>query len=77
MKNQTIANGSFVATGVADEDDDWIVVRIFTTTVTHVVLDLTGVTVFGISGARSTALGTASQQKAAKSNRMGRALPRS
>jgi hypothetical protein len=77
VKNQTIANGSFVATGVADEDDDWIVVRIFTTTVTHVVLDLTGVTVFGVSGARSAGLGTTSQQKAVKSSRMARALPRS
>ncbi len=75
VKNQTIANGAFIPCGVADEDKEWVVVRVYTTTLTHVVLDLTGASLLGISGATSTAVGTASQRKAAKSNRMARTLP--
>jgi hypothetical protein len=75
VKNQSAANATFILTGVADEDPDWYVVRIFSTATTHVAVDLTGVSLLGDSGARSASQGTASQRKAAKSNRMSRTLP--
>ncbi|MCW2811948.1 MAG: hypothetical protein JWP61_2406 [Friedmanniella sp.] len=70
---RTIANGAFIAVGVAQEDPDWIVVRIFTTSLTHVVVDLTGVTVRGMAGSNTTSKrGTAAQRIAVKANRMKR-----
>jgi hypothetical protein len=76
VKRQTIANSTFILTGVADEDDDFYVVRIYSTALTHVLLDLTGVSLLGITQQQGAAkVGTARQRKAVKSNRMARALP--
>ena len=76
---QTIANGAFIMVGVAKEQNpdwpdsgDWFVVRIYTTATTHLVLDLTGVTLRGIAGAASSKVGQSHQRKAAKANRMKR-----
>ncbi|HEX8489272.1 MAG TPA: hypothetical protein VF642_12060 [Propionibacteriaceae bacterium] len=69
---QTIANGAFSSISVASEEPDWIVLRIYSSSVTHVVLDMTGVTLRGISGAQGSNLGSASQRKAAKADRMDR-----
>ncbi len=78
-KGQTVANGAFIGVGVAREVNpdwpasaDWFVIRIYTTTVTHLVIDLTGVTLRGIAGATSSKVGQAKQRKAAKANRMKR-----
>ncbi len=78
-KGQTVANGAFIGVGVAREVNpdwpasaDWFVIRIYTTTVTHLVIDLTGVTLRGIAGATSSKVGRAKQRKAAKANRMKR-----
>lgn len=73
---QTIANGTFSAAGVANEEPGWYVVRIYSSAVTHVVLDLTGVTLFGITGSQTNRVGSASQRKAATENRMKRVFPR-
>ncbi|MET0694867.1 MAG: hypothetical protein ABWX96_07715 [Propionibacteriaceae bacterium] len=75
VKKVTLANGTFILVDVAEEDEDWVVVRIFSTATTHVILDLTGVSLYGVSGERAAAAGTASQRKALKSNRMARTLP--
>jgi hypothetical protein len=72
QEGQTIANGAFILTGIAVEDNAWYVIRIFTTAVTHLVVDLTGVTLRGVSGANSNKLGQARQRNAAKANRMKR-----
>jgi hypothetical protein len=75
VKRQTIANSTFILTGVAEEDEDFYVVRIFSTALTHVLLDLTGVSLLGITTLNTANAGTASQRKAVKSNRMARVLP--
>jgi hypothetical protein len=71
-EGKTIANGAFILTGIAVEDKDWYVIRIFTTAVTHLVVDLTGVTLRGVSGANPSQRGLARQRNAAKANRMKR-----
>lgn len=75
VKRQTIANSTFILSGVADEDEDWTVVRIYTSALTHILLDLTGVSLLGITSTGSAAAGTASQRKAVKANRVARVLP--
>jgi hypothetical protein len=74
----TIANGAFIPAGIGKSSADWpdaenwISIRIHTTGVTHLVVDLTGVTLRGISGSQSTRVGQSGQRKAAKANRMKR-----
>ena len=75
VERQTIANSTFILTGVAEEDEDWYVVRIYSNALTHVLLDLTGVSLLGITSTGSANAGTASQRKAVKSDRMARVLP--
>jgi hypothetical protein len=48
---QTLANGAFVGVGVVE---DTFVVRVFSNTTTHVVLDLTGVTINDVPGPTAT-----------------------
>jgi hypothetical protein len=72
QEGQNIANGAFILTGLAEENKDWYVVRIYSTAVIHLVVDLTGVTLRGVSGANSNKLGQARQRNAAKANRMKR-----
>ena len=48
LTNQTVANAAFVATGIVLGH---YAVRIFTTALTHLVLDLTGVTIRGTAAA--------------------------
>ena len=74
---QTIANGAFILTAIADEDKDWYVIRIFSTAVTHLVVDLTGVTLRGISGVKGDSKrGTISQRICCEAgNRLGSELP--
>jgi hypothetical protein len=69
---QTIANGAFSGVGVASEEPDWIVLRIYSSALTHVILDMTGVTLRGISGTSTINRGSASQRKAAQADRMDR-----
>ncbi len=78
-KGKTIANGAFIGVGVAKEINpdwptsaDWFVIRIHTTAATHLVVDLTGVTLRGIAGSTSSKVGQSHQRKAAKANRMKR-----
>ena len=66
-EGKSIANGAFILTGIAPEDDAWYVIRIFTSAVTHLVIDLTGVTLRGISGVKGVSKrGTISQRNASK-----------
>jgi hypothetical protein len=71
-EGKTIANGAFILAGIAAEDNAWYVIRVFTTAVTHLVVDLTGVTLRGVSGANASQRGLARQRNAAKANRMKR-----
>jgi len=71
QSNQTIANAALVPADIANEDEDWWVIRVYSSTTVHIVVDLTGVSLFGISGTRNTR-GSVSQQKAVKGNRMAR-----
>jgi hypothetical protein len=61
-----------VLAGIADENADWWVIRIYSSTTVHVVVDMTGVSVTGTSGRSRTSVGSADQRKAAKVNRMER-----
>lgn len=72
VKGQTIANAAFVLSGVAQEDDGWYVIRLFTTAPAHLVLDFSGVTVRGIAGTSTPRAGRASQRNAVKAHRMKR-----
>lgn len=76
--DHNVANGAFIAVGIAEEAPDWMVVRVFSTATCHVVVDLTGVTVLGVAGSQTQAAkrGNARQRNAVKSNRMKRVLPR-
>lgn len=76
VAGQTTANAAFIRTGVAEEEPDWIVIRIYSNAVTHVVVDLTGVTLLGLSGVSGAKVGSASQRRAAKTDRMKRVFPR-
>jgi hypothetical protein len=49
---QVVGNGAFILTGVAAEDPGWYVIRLYSTSVTHVVMDLTGLTMRGLAPAR-------------------------
>ena len=71
-RGQNTANGAFTGTDIASEDPDWSVIRIHSTAATHILVDLTGLTVRGISGNRGVQRGSASQQRAAKKDRMKR-----
>ena len=74
----TLANGAFIMCGIPKENpdwpdaDEWIAIRIHTTAAIHLVVDLTGVTLRGISGSRSSKVGQSQQRKAAKGDRMKR-----
>jgi hypothetical protein len=72
--NQSIANGGFIAAGVATEDPDFYVIRIYATAAVHVVVDLTGASVTGYFGVTnpSPTVGTQAQRRAGKQNRMKR-----
>jgi hypothetical protein len=70
--NQTSANGALVPADIATEDEDWWVIRIYSSTAVHIVVDLTGVSVFGTSGSRQDNVGSASQRQAVQANRMKR-----
>jgi hypothetical protein len=72
QKAQIIANGAFVLTGIADEDPDWYVVRIFSAVATHVVMDLTGVTLRGVAGGGTTSPTLSAQQSQNRTSRMKR-----
>ena len=76
VAGQTIANGAFTSTGVAKEDPDWVVIRIHSNAVTHVVVDLTGVLLRLGGGLATASVGGASQRRAAKTNRIMRHLTR-
>ena len=70
--DQAIANAGLVPADIADEDGDWWVIRVYSSTTVHIVVDLTRVTLFGISGNTRTTTGSAGQRKAARANRMTR-----
>ena len=76
VAGQTTANGTFISTGIAEEEPDWIVIRVYSNAVTHVIVDLTGVTLLGISGQSGAKVGSASQRRAAQTDRMKRVFTR-
>jgi len=76
VAGQTIANGAFTSTGVADEEPDWVVIRIHSNAVTHVIVDLTGVLLRLGGGPATASVGGASQRRAAKTNKIMRHLTR-
>jgi len=75
VAGQTIANGAFTSTDTAEEEPDWLVIRIHSNAVTHVVVDLTGATL-RISDSPSATVGSASQRRTAKADRLKRLLQR-
>ena len=76
IAGQNTANGAFIRTDIAPEEPKWFVVRIHTNAVTHVLVDLTGVTVRGLSGVSNSKLGSAGQRSSAKTDRMKRTISR-
>ena len=66
------ANSALVSAAIAAEDPGWWVIRIYSSTTAHIVVDMTGVLVAGVSGDAPASVGSAGQRKAAKANRMKR-----
>ena len=67
-----MANSALVPADIAKEDPEWWVIRIYSSTTAHIVVDLTGALITGISGDGQSKAGSAGQRKAAKANRMKR-----
>lgn len=67
-----VANSALVPAAIAQEDAEWQVIRIYSSTTAHIVVDLTGVLIAGTSGESQSRVGSAGQRKAAKANRMQR-----
>ena len=76
IAGQNTANGAFIRTDIAKEAPSWLVVRIHTNAATHVLVDMTGLTLRGLSGISNSKLGSAGQRSAAKKNRMKRTIAR-
>jgi hypothetical protein len=68
------ANGAFISAGIAPEDPDYYVIRVYTTAAVHVVVDLTGASVTGYFGVNNpdTSIGTQAQRRAGQKNRVKR-----